>query len=97
MNKYDEAWIKARLKTHRECISWVLAGYWRKTELDNRFVQRRSCIPFLERSLGPGNEGTHRFSFFEIKNTGGLIVLPNWIDLFESEDLIPPAEWKDPD
>ena len=36
--------------------------------------------------------------YFEIKDTGGLIVLPNWIDSFQSEDLVPPAEWeRDPD
>lgn len=31
----------------------------------------------------------HLLFDFEIKDTGGLIVLPNWIDHFESEDLIP--------
>jgi hypothetical protein len=34
--------------------------------------------------------------FFEIKDSGGLVVLPNWIDSFESEDLVPPAKWDRP-
>ena len=36
------------------------------------------------------------FSFyFEIKDSGGLIVLPEWIYSFESEKLVPPAQWKE--
>lgn len=30
---------------------------------------------------------------YEIKDSGGLIVKPNWVDCFDSEDLVPPATY----
>jgi hypothetical protein len=38
--------------------------------------------------------GLYEF-YFEIKDSGGLVVLPNWIVYFDSEHLVPPAEWSD--
>jgi hypothetical protein len=92
-------WIKARLKTHREVI-WVFprAVYWGRPNHGD-FRQADECIlPFLGKEVWVRKmRGCRTDFYFEIKDTGGLIVLPNWIDHFESEDLIPPAEWKDPD
>jgi hypothetical protein len=34
---------------------------------------------------------------FEIQDTDGLIVLPDWIEYFDTADLVPPAKWDDPD
>lgn len=31
--------------------------------------------------------------FFEIKDSGGLIIAPDWVDCFDSDDLVPPAEY----
>jgi hypothetical protein len=33
---------------------------------------------------------------FEIKGTDGWIVLPDWIESFDSIELVPPAKWNDP-
>jgi hypothetical protein len=86
-------------KTHREVI-WVFprAVYWGRPNHGD-FRQADECIlPFLGKEVWVRKMRGCRTDFhFEIKDTGGLIVLPNWIDHFESEDLIPPAEWKDPD
>jgi hypothetical protein len=90
-------WIKAWLKTHREVI-WVFpeAVYWGRPNHGD-FRQADECImPFLGKEVWVRKIRGCRTAFhFEIKDTRGLIVLPNWIDHFESEDLIPPASWTD--
>ena len=38
--------------------------------------------------------GRYEF-YYEIKDSGGLVVLPNWVAYFDSEHFVPPAEWSD--
>ena len=33
--------------------------------------------------------------YYEIKDTDGVIVMPNWIAYFESDNLVHPAEGED--
>ena len=92
----DQGWIRARLKTHRE-VTWVFPeavfggrpnhGMFRSAD--------EVILPFLGKELWVRKvRGSCMDFHFEIKDTKGLIVLPNWIDHFESEDLVPPAEWE---
>jgi len=35
--------------------------------------------------------------YYEIKDTDGWVVLPKWIEYFDTADLVPPAKWEDPE
>jgi hypothetical protein len=35
--------------------------------------------------------------YYEIKDTDGWVVLPEWIEYFDTADLVPPAKWEDPE
>jgi hypothetical protein len=97
MNKDQEQWIKARLKTHRE-ITWVFPGavYWGRPNHTGFRPADEAVLPYLGKTVWVRNMRNRCTEFyFEIKDSRGLIVLPNWIDSFESEDLIPPASWTD--
>jgi hypothetical protein len=99
MNKDQGPWIKARLKTHRE-ITWVFPGavYWGRPN-HTGFRPADECIlPLLGKEVWLRKvRGCPTDFHYEIKDTGGLVVLPNWIDSFASEDLVPPAKLDRPD
>jgi hypothetical protein len=89
-------WIKAKLKTHRE-ITWVFprAVYWGRPNDSGFRPADEAVLPYLGKTVWLQRRRNCCDEFyFEIKDTKGLIVLPNWIDHFESEGLVPPAEWE---
>lgn len=99
MNDGQGSWIKARLKTHREII-WVFpqAVYWGKPSDTGLRLADEVILPFLGKTVRVRKFRNCLTEFYyEIKDTGGLIVLPNWIASFESPDLVPPAVWDRPE
>jgi hypothetical protein len=53
-------------------------------------------LPYLGKTVWIGKKRYDLFRFYyEIKESDGLVVMPDWIDYFESEDLVPPAEWEE--
>jgi hypothetical protein len=93
-------YIKARVKTQGQ-IAMVHppAVYWGKP------IDERCCcggraeeviLPYLGKVVLVKKKRQGIFDFYyEIKDTDGLIVLPNWIAYFDSEHLVPPTEWED--
>ncbi len=89
-------WIKARLKTHRE-VTWVYpdAVWWgRRTDRIEFGSADEAVLPYLGKvvHLRKRRISDDQF-FFEIKDSGGLLVLPNWVRSFESAELVPPADY----
>jgi hypothetical protein len=53
-------------------------------------------LPYLVRTvwLRKKRRGLTWFCF-EIQDTDGWIVLPDWIEYFDTAELVPPAKWDD--
>ena len=92
-------YIKARIKT-QEQIQKVYpdAKYWGNPP-ENRIwfpLADEVILPYLGKTVWIGKKRCDLFRFYyEIKESDGLVVMPDWIDYFESEDLVPPAEWEE--
>ena len=79
VDKEDEAWIRVRLKTLIDLrISWALAWCWRNPYLGK-------TVWVLERSVNSSEV------FYEIKDSRGLVVLPEWIEHFLPDESVPPS------
>ena len=98
MNK-NHGYIKARIKSQGQ-IAMVhpYAVYWGKP-LDETQCYRGAdeiVLNFVRKTIWVKKKRQSLDEFYyEIKDTGGLVVLPNWIAYFDSENLVPPAEWSD--
>ena len=95
-NKY----IKARIKLQKEIAKvYPPAESWGKPIGPERISPSTDeCImPYLGKIVWVKKKriDLNRFQY-EIKSTGGLVILPDWIDYFDSEDLVPSAKWEDP-
>ncbi len=96
----NQGYIKARLKT-QERLAEVYPGaeYWGKPLPPGYYFRAADevILPFLGKTIWVKKVRRDRYEFhYEIKDTGGLIVLSDWIEFFDSEDLVPPAKWDDP-
>jgi hypothetical protein len=99
--KKKTGYIKARVKTQEQIQKvYPPAKYWGKP-LDSEHLFPSAdevIIPYLGKTVWVKKKRIDLFRFFyEIKDTGGWVVLPDWIDHFNSMDLVPPAGWRDPD
>ena len=95
----NHKYIKARIKT-QEHIQLVHpdAKYWGNPPKDRIWfpLADEIILPYLGKSVWLRKIRSDLFSFYyEIKDSDGLIVMPNWIEYFESDYLVPPAEWHD--
>ena len=94
-NKY----IKAKIKTQKQMEKVIPdAKYWGNPPKDRIWIPSPNelVLPYLGKSvwLKKLRCDSNRF-FYEIKTNEQIFVEPDWIDYFESDYLVPPAEWKD--
>lgn len=98
--KGDLKYIKAKLKTLKQLQKeYPPAMLWGKPiSMDYPFPSADEIIlKYLGKTVWLSKKRTDLFSFhYEIRDSGGIIVLPDWIDYFDSENLVPPSDWKDP-
>ena len=74
------------------------ARHWSKPiSIDHLFPSADEVIiPYLGKTIWLKKKRHDRFRFYyEIKDSGGLVVKPDWIEYFDSAELVSPAEWKD--
>ena len=95
-NKY----IKAKIKT-KEKIQEIYpnAKFWDDPP-ENRMwfplLAIEVMLPYLGKTVWLRKKRHDLFSiYYEIKDSNGIYVEPDWIEFFESETLVPPAEWQD--
>jgi hypothetical protein len=70
------------IKVYPEAASWHCAGPFPSADA--------VIIPYLGKMVRLKQIWFDAKSFFfEISGTGGIIVLPEWIDYFETDELIP--------
>lgn len=90
-------WVKAKLKTLVDLrLAWPLAWCWNNP--DNLFPPADEVvIPYLGKTVWVREKTADSYEvFYEIKDSRGLIVLPEWIDHFKPDDSVPPSGWHDP-
>src|SRR5512143_1318852 len=88
MDDQKTLWIKARLKTLIDLrLAWPLAWFWQNPYNPSIFPPADEVvIPFLGKTVWVREKWVDKSEFiYEIKDTGGLIVLPEWVDQFLSE------------
>lgn len=95
----NHKYIKARIKT-QEQIQKVYpdAKYWGNPPKDRVWLPSPDelVLPYLGKTVWLRKKRCDLSSFFyEIKSSDGILVDPDWVASFESEYLVPPAEWKD--
>ena len=94
----ETRYIRARIKTYKEFVKvYPEAKDWGKPiSVDHMFRSAdESIMPYLGKAVWLKKKRDDLFNFyFEIKDSGGLIAMPKWIEYFDSEDLVAPAEWK---
>ena len=92
-------YIRARIKTHKQLVKvYPAAKCWGKPiSSDHMFSSADEIImPYLGKTVWVKKRRDDLINvYFEIKDSEGLFVLPNWIAYFESEDLVAPAKWHD--
>jgi len=95
----NSRYIRARIKTYKQLVKvYPEAKHWDKPINKEHWPRSADevIIPYLGKTvcLKKKRRGQNEF-YYEIKNTDGLIAMPKWIDYFDSEELVSPAEWKD--
>ena len=96
----NDGYIKAKIKSQGQIAQvYPSAVYWGKPIDDRCCCGGRAdevILPYLGKVVWvkKRRQGILDF-YYEIKDTDGLIVLPNWIAYFDSEHLVDPADWSD--
>ena len=95
----NDGYIKAKIKSQGQIARiYPSAVYWGKPIDDEHWCHGadEAVLPFLRKTLWLKKirSGLHEF-YYEIKDIDGLFMVPNWIAYFDSENLVPPAEWED--
>lgn len=97
----SHSYIKARLKTQDQLAKvYPEAESWGKP-LEPGCLFRSAdevILPYIGRTIWVRKKriDLNRF-YWIIKDTDGLVVLPDWIEYFETEGLVPSAGWDDPE
>jgi hypothetical protein len=91
-------WVKARLKTLDDVrLSWPLAWCWRNPYLSGFPPADEVVIPYLGKTVWVRENRIDAWEvLYEIKDSRGLIVLPEWIEQFLPDDSVSPSGWQDP-
>ena len=94
-----QGYIRARIKTQGQIARvYPPAVYWRKPVDDMCCCGRADevVLPYLGKIVWVKKKRRGILDFYyEIKDTDGVIVMPNWIAYFESDNLVHPAEGED--
>ena len=94
-----QGYIRARIKTQEQIARvYPPAVYWRKPVDDMCCCGRADevVLPYLGKLVLVKKKRRGILDFYyEIKDTDGVIVMPNWIAYFESDNLVHPAEGED--
>ena len=95
----NTGYIKAKIKTQGQIAQvYPPAVYWGKPIDDVHWCHGADeiVLPFLGKTLWVKKirESLYEF-YYKIKDSDDIIIVPNWIAYFDSEHLIPPAEWED--
>ena len=94
-----QGYIRARIKTQEQIARvYPPAVYWRKPVDDMCCCGRADevVLPYLGKIVWVKKKRRGILDFYyEIKDTDGVIVMPNWIAYFESDNLVHPAEGED--
>jgi len=92
--------IKARIRTQEQIEKvYPSAKYWGKPLAEGQLFPSADgvILPYLGKTVWLKKKRRSLGEFYyEIKGTGGFVVTPDWIDYFDSGDLVSPAEWQDP-
>ena len=92
--------MRAQLKTLLDVrLSRPLAWCWQNPYLNNLFPPADEVvIPYLGKTVWVREQWIDRYEvLYEIKDSGGLIVLPEWIDHFIPGDSMPSSGWQAPE
>jgi len=94
-----EGFIEAKLKTHRQVIDvHPEALYWGRRGEGGFIGCDNVVLPYLGKTVQLRKRRIGLYEFcFEIKDSRGIIVFPKWIAYFVSPDLVPPAEFLNPE
>lgn len=97
--KKNKGYVKAKIKSQGQIAQvYPPAVYWGKPLDDVHWCHGADEIvmPYLGKIVWVKKirRGILDF-YYEIKDTNGITIMPNWIDYFESEHLVPPAGWED--
>ena len=92
-------WIRARLKALDDVrLSWPLAWCWRNPYQNGFPPADEVVIPYLGKTVWVRENRIDAVEvLYEIKDTRGLVVLPEWIDHFLlPDDSVPSSGWTKP-
>ena len=92
-------WIKVRLKTLSDLrIAWTKAWCWQNPYSPSLFPPAdEAVIPYLGKTVWVRENRIDAYEvLYEIKDSRGLIVLPEWIDQFLPDESVPTSGWQDP-
>ena len=95
----NDGYIKAKIKSQGQIARvYPSAVYWGKPIDDEHWCHGADEIvmPYLGKIVWVKKKRRGILDFYyEIKDTDGVIVMPNWIAYFESDNLVHPAEGED--
>ena len=93
-------YVRARIKTYEQLVKVYREARHRgkPISLDHLFLSADEIIiPYLGKTVWVKKIQVDLCSFYyEIQDSEGLIVMPDWIDYFDTAELVPPSEWTDP-
>ncbi len=97
----NDGYIKAKIKSQGQIAHiYPSAVYWGKP-IDNEHWCHGAdeiILPFLRTTIWLKKKRRGLFEFYyKIKDINDMFIVPNWIAYFDSEHLVPPAEWEDID
>jgi len=85
-------YIKAKIKTQKQMEKVIPdVKYWGNPPKDRVWIPSPNelALPYLGKTVWLKKKRCDQFSFFyEIKDSDGILVEPEWIDHFDSEDLV---------
>ena len=95
----NDGYIKAKIKSQGQIAQvYPSAVYWGKP-IDNEHWCHGAdeiILPFLRKTIFLKKKRRGLFEFYyKIKDIDDMFIVPNWIAYFDSEHLVPPAEWSD--
>ena len=95
----NDGYIKAKIKSQGQIARvYPSAVYWGKPIDDEHWCHGADevVMPYLGKIVWVKKKRRGILDFYyEIKDTDGVIVMPNWIAYFESDNLVHPAEGED--
>ena len=91
--------IRARIKTQKQIEKvYPEASCWGKPPSKDNWLNLRSAdevlLPYLGKTVLVRKKRIDLFRrYYVIKDTDDIVIMPDWIDHFDSSDLVPPADY----